>query len=53
MCTKHQIIALNGRYIAYDAYGSIVTWADTYDECECNLIKMIISAAYDNLNVNC
>ncbi|MDY3928297.1 MAG: hypothetical protein SOZ34_02925 [Clostridia bacterium] len=52
MSGAHKIVAVNGHYEAYDESGNFVISGDTWDECEKELIEILVSEANNSLCVN-
>lgn len=45
MDNTHRIISVNGHYEAHNSFGEFVVSGDTYNECEDELIKMLVTDA--------
>ena len=52
MSGAHKIVAVNGHYEAYDESGNFVVSGDTWDECEKELIEILVSEANNSLYIN-
>lgn len=52
MSGTHKIVAVNGHYEAHDECGNFVVSGDTYDECEKELIEILVSEANNSLYIN-
>ena len=52
MDNKHNIIQVKGHYEAHDECGNFIVSGDTYDECEKELIEILVSEANNSLYIN-
>lgn len=52
MSGAHKIVAVKGHYEAYDKNGNFIVSGDTYDECEKELIEILVSEANNSLYIN-
>ena len=52
MDNKHNIIQVRVHYEAYDESGNFVVSGDTWDECETELIEILVSEADNSLYIN-
>ena len=52
MDNKHNIIQVRGHYEAYDSNGNFIISGDTWDECEKELIEILVSEANNSLYIN-
>ena len=52
MDNTHRIVRVKGHYEAYDSDGNFVVSGDTWDECEKELIEILVSEANNSLYIN-
>ena len=52
MDNTHRIVRVKGHYEAYDSDGNFVLSGDTWDECEKELIEILVSEANNSLYIN-
>ena len=52
MSDAHRIIPVKGHYEAYDSNGNFIVSGDTWDECEKELIEILVSEANNSLYIN-
>ena len=52
MDNTHRIVQVKGHYEVHDSNGNFVLSGDTWDECEKELIEILVSEANNSLYIN-